>query len=119
MSHRTGQLMSYWILPPSGIVISCTTVQRLTHSEMQTDEWKERMSKFNEGITGKLEAASAMDHPIPNKDTANGFDLDDEDPEFIEEFHRVISDESIVDTDVTEALHWTNYPYISMEIGMP
>ena len=43
VSHRTGQLMSYWILPQSGVVISCTTVQQLTYSEMQTDEWKNRM----------------------------------------------------------------------------
>ena len=30
ISHQVGPLMSYWILPLSCHVISCTTVQRLT-----------------------------------------------------------------------------------------
>ena len=30
VSHRVGPLMSYWILPASGIPISCTTVQKVT-----------------------------------------------------------------------------------------
>ena len=33
VSHKTGQLMSYWILPQSGIPISCVTVLRLTNLE--------------------------------------------------------------------------------------
>ena len=33
VSHKVGQLMSYWILPVSGIPISCVTVQRLTNLE--------------------------------------------------------------------------------------
>ena len=43
VSHKVGQLMSYWILPISGIPISCVTVQRLTNLEQQTDEWRARM----------------------------------------------------------------------------
>jgi hypothetical protein len=35
-----GKLMSYWVLPELWIAISCTTVQRLTHLEKQTDEYK-------------------------------------------------------------------------------
>ena len=38
VSHRVGQLMSYWILPISGIPISLTTVQQLTHPERETEE---------------------------------------------------------------------------------
>jgi hypothetical protein len=38
VSHRVGPLMSYWILPQSGIPISCTTVQRVANLEQQTDE---------------------------------------------------------------------------------
>ena len=33
VSHRVGPIMSYWVLPRSGIPISCTTVQRLTNLE--------------------------------------------------------------------------------------
>ena len=32
-SHKVGSLMSYWVLPKSGIIISRTTVQRVTHLE--------------------------------------------------------------------------------------
>ena len=35
-SHKVGSLMSYWVLPKSGIPISRTTVQRVTHLETQT-----------------------------------------------------------------------------------
>ena len=31
VSHRVGQMMSYWILPESGIPVSCTTVQGITN----------------------------------------------------------------------------------------
>ena len=44
MSHKVGQAMSYWILPVSGIVISCTTVQKLTRSEKATDEQKAKLN---------------------------------------------------------------------------
>jgi hypothetical protein len=46
VSHRIGSLMSYWILPKSGKVISRTTVQRMTSSEMETTEVKDRMRVF-------------------------------------------------------------------------
>ena len=32
-SHKVVSLMSYWVLPRSGIPISITTVQRVTHLE--------------------------------------------------------------------------------------
>ena len=32
VSHKIGQLMSFWILTPECKVISCTTVQRLTYN---------------------------------------------------------------------------------------
>ena len=31
VSHHTGSLMSYWVLPASGIPMSRTTVQRVTN----------------------------------------------------------------------------------------
>ena len=38
VSHKVGQLMSYWVLPVSAIPISCVNVQRLTEAEKQTDK---------------------------------------------------------------------------------
>ena len=46
VSHKIGQLMSYWILPPSSIPISCVTVQRLTNLEQQIPEWNKKMEHF-------------------------------------------------------------------------
>ena len=51
--HRVGNLISYWILPESGIVISCTTVQHITDIERQTDEYKNRMINFKLKLEGK------------------------------------------------------------------
>ena len=39
VSHRVENLMSYWILLESGIVISCTTVQRVTNFKKQTEDY--------------------------------------------------------------------------------
>ena len=117
VSHRVGPLMSYWILPSSGIPISCTTVQRLTELEKQTDEWKRRIKEYDDTIEKKLDA----DVPISNKsligvDHTKIIDIDDEDPEFLEEFNRIISDESIKDVDDFKT---DPDPYLQMEIGLP
>ena len=59
VSHRVGQLMSYWILPESGIPVSCTTVQRITNLEKQTDEYKERMKYFDVKLEQKWAVQSS------------------------------------------------------------
>ena len=46
VSHRVGQMISYWILPISSIPVSCTTVQRITNLEKLTDEYKARMENL-------------------------------------------------------------------------
>ena len=37
VSHSVGSLMSYWVLPASGIPITRTTVQRVTNLESRGD----------------------------------------------------------------------------------
>ena len=59
MSHKVGQAMSYWILSVSGIVISCTTVQRLTRSEKETDECKSRISDYDTKIDERLDVKNS------------------------------------------------------------
>ena len=53
VSHRVGQLMSYWILPSSGIPISVTTVQRITNLERQTDEYKKKIADYEKELDAK------------------------------------------------------------------
>ena len=55
VSHKVRQAMSYWILPVSGIVISCTTVQRLTLSEKATNKWKAIMRYYDTKISERLD----------------------------------------------------------------
>ena len=38
VSHQMGSLMSYWVLPASGILMSIPTVQRITNLESQTEK---------------------------------------------------------------------------------
>ena len=47
--------MSHWILPVSGIVISCKIVQRLRRSEKATDKWKDRTSDYDTKIAESLD----------------------------------------------------------------
>jgi hypothetical protein len=54
-----GRLMSIWILPPSGIPVSVTTVQRLTNDERNTLEMQDRMRQYDEKLTVLFEAQSA------------------------------------------------------------
>jgi hypothetical protein len=49
----------YWILPPSGIPVSVTTVQRLTNDERNTLEMQDRMRQYDEKLTVLFEAQSA------------------------------------------------------------
>ena len=57
--HKVGQAMSCWILPVSGIVISCTTMQRLTRSDKATDKWKARMSDYDTKISKRLDVKNS------------------------------------------------------------
>ena len=47
ISHRIGNMMSYWILTTNSRVISRTTVQRVTNLEMTTNEVKQRIHEFD------------------------------------------------------------------------
>ena len=85
VSHRTGQLMTYWILPRSGRPISEGTVQRLTLLEQQTDEWKAKMQEFVEEVNEKLNAGSA-DVPSTRYDENKLLSLENESTEFKEGF---------------------------------
>ncbi len=90
--HKVGQLISYWILPASGILISCTTVQRMTNLDKQTDENKAWMTEFEAAIKPKMEmeAPSFIPGHIPNDLTLGTFEH--ELTVFQTDFNRVIDD---------------------------
>ena len=54
VSHKIGQLMSYWVLPESGIPISVTTIQRMTHLEKQTIAYKKTNERIRTGTEREI-----------------------------------------------------------------
>ena len=119
VSHKVGQLMSYWICTQSGHVISCVTVQRLTNNEKFTDEWKIRMNEFTTKLNIRLDAKNTTtphpDVPAWNRLTLHGIDND-----FTDDFQKVINNESIPEADTSESnIADTFDAYVNMEIGLP
>ena len=53
-------LMSYWVLPSSGIPEACTTVSRVTQLEMKTEANKERFKVYDEKIMKRFKEARLL-----------------------------------------------------------
>ena len=123
VSHRVGRLMSYWLLPESGIPISATTVQRMTNDEKATDEMQNRMDRYEERLRTLFEAQSA-DLTTTLRDVHSRYviDLENEDSEFYTEFTRVIDDAQLRHADeahdAREETKVTSDPYVGMEMAM-
>ena len=79
--------MSFHILPESGRPVVAGTVQRVTHLEQQTNVVKERMKEYSDKISLKFNEGRLNCDP-PNLDGWQ--DLLETDPEFAEEFNRVL-----------------------------
>lgn len=123
VSHRVGQLMSYWVLPSSGIPISCTTVQRVTESEKSTEEFKEKMNKFNMKIESRLgdqvKAAEIPASQIVDVPRSAMLDMEQEDDEFFDQFNKAISDPTLKEADEYNQEYGVEDPYIGMNLGLP
>ena len=117
VSHRTGGLMCYWILPMSGIPVSRTSVQRVTNLEMQTVENIARITEFDAAIKRKFKEDDdlGMEGAKPNPDDWS--DYIQWDPDFAEEFQNVIDDKLVPEVAET----WTpdSYDtYLNMELAL-
>ena len=118
VSHTVGELMSYWILTIGGRVISCSTVTRITNAEQQTNEWKERFSSFTQAIEPLMNAKNIDNgDEMAEQPAWNRLSLSDDDQDFVEEFNRVINDESIPEADAYSPD--SHDSYLNMEIGLP
>ena len=125
VSHRVGRMMSYWLLPGSGIPISATTVQRMTNDEKATDEMKQRMYEYEQRLRVLFEAKTAdLTLTLRNMDSRYIIDPEDEDPLFYEDFMRVIDSNDVKHADVSCAndnamnTEVTSDPYVGMEMAM-
>ena len=98
--------MSYWVLTISGKVISCVTVQQITTAEMNTEEYMAQMKRYDDEIQKCLNVQgidlSQKASQIPDW---NRLSLDEDDPNFQDEFQRVINDDSIPDADNQQKQH--------------
>ena len=122
VSHRIGNLMSYWILTPHGRVISRTTVQRVTNLELGTLEVKERCKEYDERIAI---AMKDQNHALPNgnenpeRQLQNWDDYTEtNDGEFAEQFNAVVSDPKIPDADETFTPDTYGDEYINKEVAL-
>ena len=117
VSHRTGRLMTYYILTQTGTVVSRSTVQRVTNLELQETSVKEIFVKYDVEIHRRLKADDrGYEGSKPNpKDWA---DMLEEDPDFAEEFNKLFSDPNIPEADeyTPEVLEDT---YLNMEVALP
>ena len=120
VSHRVGNLMSYWILTVTGNVISRTTVQRITNLELSTDEVKANGKDYDRRVAEHMRDEN---HVIAEE---GGMQLQDwnefpveEDPDFIEEFQNVVSDPEIPDEDDSFTPDIFDDTYLNMEIALP
>ena len=119
VSHKVGQLLSYWILTVSGRVISCTTVQRLSESEQATDDWIERMKNYDAKVKEQINTIGQdLSHKIVNIEEWNKLSTESIDQEFIDEFNKVIDDKTLPNMDDLTIDNY-NDEYINMEIGLP
>lgn len=127
ISHRVGQMMSYFILPISCHVISCTTVQRLTLLDQQTEIYKQRCTHFDETVRNRLRDGH---HVIALGESDQPFDWDkydfSTDEDFLSEHRKdlVLNDPSIPEADEqyfqpTEPTPDSFDPYVNMEISLP
>ena len=120
VSHRVGTLMSYWILTAERKVLSRTTVQRITNLELQLDENKARCKEYDESIQplyGKDQLAAGEDGKVNPADW--GMDDFKFDPEFQEEFERVVNDKELPEADATFTPDVFDDTYVNMELALP
>ena len=140
VSHRVGPVMTYWILPKSGIPISTDTVQTVTQAELETDVVKDQMTKWKEETARMLEAKTT-DIVWKAKDEVPPdilFDLDSENEEFRRNFNMRVEtsiletiperddpeeDEQDLSRQGTNSLLYDGYDlqapnYVGMEVGL-
>jgi hypothetical protein len=119
VSHRVGNLMSYWILTISGRVISRTTVQRVTELELATDDLKARCKEYTERITAILkddQDAVDQDGERQIQDWDDYTEINDQD--FRAAFEKAISDKTVPEEDEVFTPDVFGDPYLNKEVAL-
>ena len=103
VSHHVGSLMSFWVLPVSGIPISRTTVQRVTNLESSTNQNEKRFEVYDKRIADRFNeeyiGANYLQNHHQKPDVELWEELAGDDKAFYEEFARVITNDYIPEAD--------------------
>lgn len=125
VSHKVGNLMSYWILPISCRPVSCVTVQRLTEAEKATPAIQSKMHQFDSAVNDRLNTSSPNDLSRAQQAQPfwNRLSLNEDDPDFLTDVNRVIGEATIpygpddrveeLDSDDTEPLSEGTGAYVT------
>ena len=121
VSHHIGSLMSYWVLPVSGIPMSRTTLQRVKNLESQIEQCKKRFEVYDISIADRFNEVhiegNFIDTPNNKTNIELREDLADDDGIFHEEFARVITNEDIPEAgDIFDPKEFDNY--VNMELAL-
>jgi hypothetical protein len=90
VSHRIGNLMTYWIIKSNGQVVSRSTVQRIPDLEIDTDRLKTLCSKFTQHLNERLADVNFRVVPgAKDQPTDWGQMVLDTDPDFADAMQKV------------------------------
>ena len=119
VSHRTGSLMSFWVLTPSCRVVSRTSVQRITSLELQEETNKRRMTAFDDAVKEYLRD---YNHVLNDGGKAEPYDWSthpfEDNPDFQEEFEDAMSNPEVKEVDELFTPDMYNQ-YLQMELALP
>lgn len=116
VSHRTGSLMSYWVLPASGIPESRTTVQRVTLLESQTEANIARFAAYD----AKIKERFKEDRLVPKgekPDPSEWAEILEDDLDFAAEFARIFNNPEVKEAD-DDFDPDTYDSYLNMELAL-
>ena len=115
IAHSSSNLMTFHILPESGIPIMAGTVQRVTELEKATDATQQRIRQFNQKIQDKFKEGRLASGDTPQLDDWS--DLFEDDPDFAEEFNRLFDNAEVPEADdVFDPDCYDNY--LQMEVAI-
>ena len=117
VSHMIGPAMAYYVLTATCQVVSRTAVSRITRLEHQDEQNKALMKKFDDGVNPRL---------ANDKFKISGFEgvdawqeiAEDHDSEYVEEYDRVINDETVPEADVKYTPDSLGDPYVNKEVAV-
>ena len=102
VANSASNMLTFHILPESGIPIQAGTVQRVTEPEKQTDAVRERIKIFSNKIAEKFkEGRLLLLEPNQKPNLDDWSDLLETDPDFAEEFNRLYDNEDVPEADDT------------------